>query len=156
MITKYIKIIITIFGFNSFVYSQCIPVFIEPQNTVQIDASYYSFPLGAVVIKGEYGIWYKTNLTRTDPNANRITKPFLICEGFDPTSSNDLKSLYLGINPIYQNPNPNPENFNCPSLNVNFLDYLRSEGFDIIILNLLTNVIEIEKNARLFQSLKYS
>jgi hypothetical protein len=88
-------------------------------------------------IRGEYGVWYKRNLCsyRNGLNhANKITKPFILCEGFDVTNGMKLTDIY------------GQTNGNSPN---NFLDQLRLGGYDIIILNLFDNTKSITKNSRL-------
>jgi hypothetical protein len=92
-------------------------------------------------IRGEYGVWYKRNLCsyRNGLNhANKITKPFILCEGFDVTNGMKLTDIY------------GQTNGNSPN---NFLDQLRYDGYDIIILNLHDNTKSITKNSRLLQKL---
>lgn len=89
-------------------------------------------------IRGEYGVWYKTpgcSQKNGVSVANKITKPFIVCEGFDLEDSG-LSFLYSG-------------QLNQSGL----LTQLRNDGYDIIILDLLDNTKSISKNSRLVQKL---
>ena len=83
---------------------------------------------------GKYGVWYKTPFTGS--NGSKITRPFIIIEGFDPAGLQDLNTNYGMINSGTQ-----------------FLDKLSCEGYDIVILDINTNTLEIEKNAELVAEL---
>jgi hypothetical protein len=88
-------------------------------------------------IRGTYGVWYKAdNCTNRNGinHSSKITKPFIICEGFDMANGMKLTDLYDQLNG------------NSPN---NFLDQLRYDGYDIIILNLFDNTKSITKNSRL-------
>lgn len=92
-------------------------------------------------IKGEYGVWYKADICnqRNGINhSNKITKPFIVCEGFDILNDMTLTKLYGQLN-------GDSPNF--------FLDQLRYDGYDIIILNLFDNTKSITKNSLLLQKL---
>ncbi|MFN8436849.1 MAG: hypothetical protein U0V72_04335 [Cytophagales bacterium] len=66
----YIKILLISFGTILRGYSQNLTKFI-------------SVPITPTLwMQGEYGVWYKTTCARSN-ETNRITRPFIICEGFD-------------------------------------------------------------------------
>lgn len=82
-------------------------------------------------MKGTYTIYYKS----IGIPKNKITKPFIICEGLDFANSVSHDEIYK-INQFSY-----------------IINALRNRGYDVLILNLESNTLEIEKNARLFGQL---
>jgi len=82
---------------------------LEPDETHNIDKYIYNLN-----VSGKYSVWYKTH--NLDIDDDKITRPFIICEGFDPVNSWSGKDVYR-----YQ-------------MNVGFMSCLRNRGYDIIIL----------------------
>jgi len=104
--------------FSIGVFSQSL----EPNEINNIDKYIYNLN-----VSGKYSVWRKTHNGNTD----KITRPFIICEGFDPVNSWSGKDVYR-----YQ-------------MNVGFMSCLRNRGYDIIILDLDNNTVSIEHNAEL-------
>lgn len=99
-------------------------------------------------VKGEVGVWYKMSNCSNSSHDGKITKPLIICEGYDIGGSNDLFHLYHSMSQLDRNGNPLSDG-------LYFLDKLRNDGWDIIILNLLNNGEAIENNALLIEELLY-
>jgi hypothetical protein len=114
-----------------------------------------SSTLDGITVNGEYSIWYKC-LPNLDPNSdkyildNKITKAFLICEGFDFTNENDIESAYRHVDGDFFRKEDGKSDI---PLNENMLTELRKRGYDIICLNLLDNISLIQYNAALYQAL---
>jgi len=94
------------------------------------------FPISVTVdnkeISGEYSVWYGEGV-----NDGVIMKPFVICEGFDPLGDQDAFVVRNQINN-----------------NWNFVQELVNDhNYDVVILDLDKNTMEIEKNAELFIAL---
>jgi hypothetical protein len=89
-----------------------------------------------ITVRGQYGIYFKTN----GLNQNRLTKPIIICEGFDPLNDMGFEESYRQVNGGEQN----------GANSIGLLDRLRSRGYDIVVLNLHQNTEAINRNASLF------
>ncbi len=82
------------------------------------------------IISGSYKIYFGTNnLT------GYIRKPLILVEGFDPNNTNDFTKIYAFGN------------------NQSILDHLRSNNYDIIILNFTNANIKIQANGKLLESI---
>jgi triacylglycerol esterase/lipase EstA (alpha/beta hydrolase family) len=86
-------------------------------------------------VRAQAGVWYKT--CSNSNHSNKITKPYIVCEGFDPDGTNDLLTLYSSMS----------------GKELSFFDLLRADGWDIVIVNLLNNGEAIENNALLVEQL---
>jgi hypothetical protein len=79
-----------------------------------------------------------------------LRKPIIALDGFDPTDQNSIDDIYRELNVLY------------PNIGAGFADYLRSQGYDIVILNFPEYYINgklrdggadyIERNAQVFIS----
>lgn len=92
--------------------------------------------ISGITIRGEYGVFYKD---ASYPNAGLLTDPIIVCEGFDPINGMGLEEIY--------------EQVDGSNEGVFFLNRMRRRGHDVVVLDLLNNSVEIEKNAELFISL---
>lgn len=86
---------------------------------------------GGSSISGKYTIYYGYG-----NNDNKIIKPFVICEGIDPLNNQDADFVYDQINTL--------------DGNNHFLNDLYYRYYDVIVLDLKYNTVDIEKNADLF------
>lgn len=94
------------------------------------------FPISVTVdnkeISGEYSVWYGEG-----ENDGMIMKPFVICEGFDPLGDQNALFVYDQIDDSF-----------------GFMqDLVFGHNYDVIVLDLDKNTMEIEKNAELFIAL---
>lgn len=117
--------LILIITFSLFTYFSFAQEENDPDYTVLI-----SKYISGTNVSGKYSVWRKTN--SNNGNTSKITRPFIICEGFDPLNSWSGQDVY---------------NF---QMNPSFLSCLRNRGYDIIILDLDNNSLDIRKNAELF------
>ena len=113
---KYLFIILLLFVLNIQVFSQ------DDKRSVEVKFS------NNQIIKGSYTIYYKEEIQ----SESKITRPIIICEGFDISNKVNPSNIYFD----------NQFQF--------LIEPLRKRGYDVLILNLETNPIEIEKNAALF------
>ena len=116
------------------------PADYTPLNNIR---SIRAYPAPILAINGQYGIWFKTGIKNLIEE-NRVTRPFIICEGFDVANDQELPFLYSQLN------NNSVINNALTVINPGFLDDLRCAGYDVIILNLGSNTKAIQENAELF------
>lgn len=101
-----------------------------------------SYPASSVPDSGIAYIFYATN--GNNYVQKKIRKPIIFLDGFDPTNSRDVPRIYtryINKNFIYNN---NP---------VKLADFLRSQGYDLIILDFDDGGTYIEKNAMVVNQL---
>jgi hypothetical protein len=87
-----------------------------------------SYPHGGVNIQG-------TGYVYTSDGSQNIKNPIIICEGFDPLNERGSIELYSLLN------------------RQNFIENLKSKGYDFIILNFTHGATYIERNAYLLKGL---
>jgi len=87
-----------------------------------------SYPHGGVNIQG-------TGYVYTSDGSQNIKNPIIICEGFDPLNERGWNELYTLLN------------------RQNFIECLKSNGYDFIILNFTEGATYIERNAYLLKGL---
>lgn len=80
----------------------------------------------------EYAVYYKTNGNSAD--LNKLTRPFVVLEGFDPINNMEFSEIYEQLND-----------------EAGFLQVLRSDGYDVVIVNLKKNRQSIIYNAQNFK-----
>ncbi len=109
----------------------------SPYNMSAYGAS--STPVGGIAY-----IFYATNNNGINYTQHRIKKPIIFLDGFDPSNDRDAPRIYTRyINKdIVLNNNP-----------VKLADYLRSLGYDLIILDFDDGGTYIEKNAMVVNQL---
>ncbi len=56
-----------------------------------------TYPAPLLSIDGQYGIWHKTGF-KVVADTSRITRPFIICEGFDVANDIEFIDLYEQLN----------------------------------------------------------
>ncbi len=56
-----------------------------------------TYPAPLLAIDGQYGVWHKTT-PKEDNALTRITRPFIICEGFDVANDIEFIDLYEQLN----------------------------------------------------------
>ncbi len=103
-------------------------------------------PQTSFKVKAEIGVWYKTSSCANSNHSNKITKPFIICEGFDVDGTNDLSAIRSSMGSFFVNENG-------IMVRKFILDQFRNDGWDVIIVNLLNNGEAIENNALLVEQL---
>ena len=88
-------IIFTLIGFATI--AQIDPEFPGYYSPVGNIRNITAYPAPLLAIDGQYGMWFKT--TQKEENAlTRITRPFIICEGFDVANNQELPLLYEQLN----------------------------------------------------------
>lgn len=86
------------------------------------------FPHGGVNIQG-------TGYVYTSDGSQNIRKPLIVCEGFDPLNERGWNELYTLLN------------------QQNLIECLKSNGYDVIVLNFNEGATYIERNAYLLMNL---
>lgn len=71
---------------------------------------------------------------------NKLTKPLIIIEGFDPESKNNMNSFLLGVT------NPN-----APEAIRNRIQELEAQGYDMVFIDFNNSMDSIERNTRIFK-----
>ena len=102
-------------------------------------------------ITGRYGVWYKKT-DKQNFGGDRITRPFIICEGFDVVNNLEFPDLYeqLNNNSSITRKQVGDDWVVDTYKEDGFLDDLRCAGYDVIILDLGSNTKAIQENAELF------
>ncbi len=101
-------------------------------------------PNTTFTVRAEVGVWYKT--CANSNHSGKLTKPFILCEGFDLNGANTLYKIYHTMSVVNNDGDPIDNRFR-------FFDQLRKDGWDIVIVNLLNNGEAIENNALLVEQL---
>jgi hypothetical protein len=97
--------------------------------TIPLNVSIPSnYPHGGVNIKGSAYVY-------TSDGSQNIKNPIIICEGFDPENTNGWNKLYEMLN------------------KQNFIECIKSNGYDFIVLNFTEGATYIERNAYLMKEL---
>lgn len=123
---KLVKNTQLIASFSIDVKSLTVPNFsFEIPLSVQIPPNY---PHGGVNVKG-------TGYAYTSDGSHNIRNPIIICEGFDPMNKRGWNELYTLLN--------------CQ----NFIECLRANGYDFIVLNFSDGATYVERNAYLLKAL---
>jgi pimeloyl-ACP methyl ester carboxylesterase len=92
-------------------------------------------------LSGTFTVYSKT----AGLNPNLLTRPILICEGFDPSGTIDAQQAYNMVN---GNPCVLANNVE----NRHLLSELRQRGYDVVVLDLNNNSVAIQDNAELFKA----
>jgi len=141
-------------------YDQCVPNLLCACCNKKTVCNYAVFNLNSTKYVGrkiEYQILFNPQNT-----SSKLRRPFVILDGFDPNNRRDYYQTFIEIDDdvlekdrdkrgLFQilNGDPSPWYANSPDLNV--IQMLKNEGFDIIFVNFLDGTGNIAANAEFFK-----
>ena len=133
---------------NSSLCDTCIQMGgIDGGDTILITGNSYdmsAYGVSSTPVSGIAYIFYATNNNEINYNQHRIKKPIIFLDGFDPSNSRDAPRIYSR----YIN-----KKFYVNGVEVRLADYLRSLGYDLIILDFDDGGTYMEKNAMVVNQL---